>query len=93
MAEGETTFEWMEGGFFLIQRGTLHREGKTHTVLEIIGYERGIGSTEPASEITSRAYTSNGDTVDYTYETDEETLTMWMGPKDSPAGISSKVDR
>jgi hypothetical protein len=26
-AEGETTWEWMEGGFFLIQRGWTRRDG------------------------------------------------------------------
>jgi hypothetical protein len=28
--------------------------------------------------------------VDYTYEADEETLTMWMGPKGSPAVFRAK---
>jgi hypothetical protein len=40
--------------------------------------------------IWRRAYTSNGDSLDYTYEADEDTLTMWMGPKGSPAVFRAK---
>jgi hypothetical protein len=39
---------------------------------------------EPAAEITSRIYTSLGDTLDYTSEIDGDSLTIWFGEKGSP---------
>ncbi len=84
-ADGETTYEWMEGGFFLIQHGVLEREGVKYTYRGFIGYDRAPGEAEPAEHITSRLYTSRGDTLDYTSETDGETMTIWFGPKGSPA--------
>jgi hypothetical protein len=66
-AEGETNWEWMEGGFFLIQRGWTRREGTEQTFLQIIGYDR-MPSSEPADAITGRLYTSHGDTLAYVCE-------------------------
>ncbi len=86
-AGGETTYEWMEGGFFLLQRGRLTREGTTHTFLEVIGFERGFGATGTPADITSRGYTTTGDTLDYTYEADGGTVTIWGGAKGSPAAF------
>ena len=59
-ADGETTYEWMEGGFFLIQHGVLEREGVKYTYRGFIGYDRAPGEAEPAEHITSRLYTSRG---------------------------------
>ena len=83
-AHGETTYEWMEGRYFLIQRGKVEREGQTYTYAGFIGYERPPGA-EPADAITSRLYTSTGDTLDYTSEIDGNSLTIWFGPMGSPA--------
>jgi len=92
-AEGATSYEWMKGGFFLLQRGRLTREGATHTFLEVIGFERGFGSTERAADITSRVYTTAGDTLDYTYEADDETVTIWGGAKGSPAAYRASWEQ
>lgn len=89
-AQGETTYEWMEGGFFLVQRGRLNRDGATHHFVEMIGFERGFFATEPAADITSRVYTTEGDTLDYTYESDDETVTIWGGSKGSPAAFRGR---
>ena len=53
----------------------------------VIGFERGFGATEPPVDITSRVYTTTGDTLDYTYEADDETVTIWGGSKGSPAAF------
>jgi dihydrofolate reductase len=82
--EGETSWEWMDGGFFLIQRGWTRREGVEQKYLQIIGCDRMPGS-EPAAAITGRLYTSHGDTLAYTCELDRDTMTIWMGEKGSPA--------
>jgi hypothetical protein len=50
-------------------------------------FERGFGATETPPDITSRVYTTTGDTLDYTYEADDETVTIWGGAKGSPAAF------
>ena len=83
-SEGETTYEWMKGGFFLIQRGQVVRPEGAFEFVQIIGYDRTPGA-EPGSAITGRLYTSHGDTLTYVCEDDEKTLTIWFGQKGSPA--------
>ena len=82
--EGETTWEWMEGGFFLIQRGCSRRDRTEQKYLQIIGYDHAPG-TEPADAITGRLYTNHGDTLTYVCEVEDDTMTIWMGEKGSPA--------
>ena len=82
--QGRVTYEWMEGGFFLIQHVDLEQYGQKIKGIEIIGHERPFGS-EPSEEIKSRFYSSSGDTLDYVYELEGDTLTIWGGEKGSPA--------
>ena len=80
-AEGTVTYEWAEGGFFLMQHVEL---GGTRG-LEIIGHERPYGAP-PSRDIRSRYFGfAEGDTLDYTYEVVDDTLTIWMGERESPA--------
>lgn len=79
-AEGQTVYEWMEGGFFLMQHVSLG-ESKG---LEIIGHEHKYGE-EPSADIKSRYYGEFGNTFDYTYEIQGDTLMIWMGERGSPA--------
>jgi hypothetical protein len=65
--QGRVSFEWMEGGFFLIQRVNLGRPGQRTKGIEIIGHERPFGA-EPSEDIKSRFYSNTGDTLDYVYE-------------------------
>jgi hypothetical protein len=83
--KGQVTFEWMEGGFFLLQHVDLEQNGQQIKGIEIIGYERPFGATEPGKNIKSRWFDNIGDTFDYTYEVDDDTLTIWGGEKGSPA--------
>jgi hypothetical protein len=82
--DGHVTFEWMEGGFFLIQHVDLDQGGQKTKGIEIIGHLRPYGE-EPSQNIKSRYYDSNGDTLDYVYELTGDTLMIWFGEKDSPA--------
>ena len=80
-AEGTVTYEWAEGGFFLFQ----HVDLGGNRGLEVIGHENTYGQ-EPSADIRSRYYGfSEGETLDYTYELDSDTLTIWMGERGSPA--------
>ena len=81
---GTVTYRWMEGGFFLIQEGDLELFGHHNRFTEIIGREKPFGG-EPGNDITSRNYTAEGDTLDYTYELEGDELTIWGGERGSPA--------
>ena len=83
--KGEITYEWVEGGFFLLQHvDFIHGENKIKG-MEIIGHESTFGS-EPSMEIKSRFYSFlDGMTLDYVYEMEGDTLTIWGGEKGSPA--------
>jgi hypothetical protein len=82
--QGRVSFEWMEGGFFLIQRVDLGRPEHRIKGIEVIGHERPFGA-EPSEDIKSRFYSNTGDTLDYVYELEGDTLTIWAGERGSPA--------
>jgi hypothetical protein len=86
---GQVAYEWMEGGFFLIQHVDLEQDGQPIKGIEIIGHEQPFGA-EPSQEIKSRYYDSMGNTLDYVYEADGDTLTIWAGEKGSPAYYKGK---
>ena len=67
---GQVTYEWMEGGFFLIQRFDLVHYGRKVKGIEIIGHEQAFGA-EPGNDIKSRVYDTVGNTLDYVYEVDK----------------------
>jgi hypothetical protein len=83
-AEGQVTYAWMEGGFFLIQQVALEQAGQRIRGIEIIGHLQPYGEA-PSKEIKSRYYDSTGSTLDYVYEIEEDTLTIWFGERGSPA--------
>jgi hypothetical protein len=80
-ASGTVRYERVEGGFFLLQ----HVELGGSRGLEVIGHEHRYGE-EPSADIKSRYYGfGEGETLDYTYELQDDTLTIWMGDRNSPA--------
>jgi len=90
-AEGTVSYEWMEGGFFLVQRVELQQFGETVSGIEVIGQLRPFGE-EPSGDVRSRYYDSQGNTLDYVYEMDGDTLTIWGGEKGSPAFYRGTFD-
>lgn len=84
-AIGEVTYEWMEGGFFLIQRGVFEREGARHVYFGFVGYDGDAQSADGTAVLTSRLYTTTGDILDYVSEAGERELTVWHGAKGSPS--------
>ena len=82
--EGTVSYEWMEGSFFLLQQVELEQYGQQIEGMEVIGQLRPFGE-EPSEEIWSRFYDSMGNTLDYVYELEGDTLTIWGGEKGSPA--------
>jgi len=83
-AEGVVRYEWMPGRHFLLQHVEIEQFGEQITGLEVIGHLRPFGE-ETGTDIVTRFYDSQGNTLDYTYEMEGDTLTIWGGPKGSPA--------
>ena len=82
--QGAVTYEWMDGGFFLVQHIDMEHDGHRIKGLEIIGHLRPFGE-EPSEDITSRFYDTLGNTLDYVYELAGTTFMIWGGEKGSPA--------
>lgn len=87
--KGKVTFEWMEGGFFLIQYFDFVQGGHKVKGMEVIGHLQPFGE-EPSKDIRSRIYDTMGNTFDYTYEVNDETLIIWGGERGSPAYYEGK---
>ena len=82
---GQVCYEWMDGGYFLIQHVNIQHGENHNQGMEIIGRERGFMATEPSADIKSRFYGSGGETFEYVYELEGDILTIWGGEKGSPA--------
>lgn len=80
--EGQVIFEWMEGGFFLIQHVDLIHDGRKIKGMEIIGYD------EESDALKSHYFGNSGGVLEYTWELDDDTLTIWFGEKGSPSVFS-----
>ena len=83
-AHGVVTYEWMEGGFFMMQHFNLIHDGRKIKGIEIIGHLQVFGE-KPSEDIKSRVYDTVGNTLDYVYEVTDDTLMIWGGEKGSPA--------
>ncbi|MGH8774359.1 MAG: hypothetical protein ACRDWI_04035 [Jiangellaceae bacterium] len=82
--QGTVRYEWMEGGFFLLQHVSIDHDGHQIRGMEVIGHEQRFGE-EPSEDVKSRFYDSEGNTLDYVYEIEGDTFTIWGGEKGSPA--------
>ncbi|WP_022892766.1 hypothetical protein [Agromyces subbeticus] len=88
-AEGTVRYEWMPGGYFLLQHVELTQFEQQITGFEVIGNLHPFG--EPVgADVVSRFYDSAGNTLDYVYELVGDTLTIWGGAKGSPAYFQGK---
>ena len=90
--EGEVRYEWMPGGFFLLQHVAMtDADGNEIRGMEVIGHLRPFGG-ESSEDVWSRYYGADGSTLDYVYEMDGDTLTIWGGEKGSPAYFRGTFD-
>jgi hypothetical protein len=90
-AEGQVTYRWLEGGFFLLQQIDLFHQGHRIQAIEVIGHAHPFGE-EPSAAITSRIYDNAGNTFDYEYELEGDVLTIWGGGKGSSAYYRATFD-
>jgi hypothetical protein len=83
-AEGTVAYEWLEGNFFLLQHVDLEQYGQRIKGIEVIGHVKPFEAAA-SEDIKSRYYDSMGNTLDYVYELEGDTLTIWAGEQGSPA--------
>ena len=81
---GKVTYEWLPGGYFLKATHELEQYGQKIQATEIIGHLQAFGE-EPQKAIKSRNYDNMGNSLDFEYEVDGNTMTIWGGEKGSPA--------
>ena len=84
-AEGQVTYKWMEGDFFLIQ----HVDLNDNKGIEIIGYGRSWEGIE-SPDCVSHYFDNKGNLFTYVYELEDDILTIWGGQRGSPAYYKGK---
>ena len=85
--KGEVTFEWLEGGFFLVQRGRIEIWGRKIIFIEYIGYDANQGLC------TSHLFDNYGNRFTYAWEIVGDKLTIWFGQKGSDNCFQGKFNR
>ena len=74
---GMIGFEWMEGGFFLVQNVDARTPERKIKGVEYIGFE------EDTQTLRSHYLDTNGSNFTYTWELDGGRIRIWFGDKDS----------
>jgi uncharacterized protein YndB with AHSA1/START domain len=88
---GTLTFEWMEGGYFLLQHVDLDHAGRPVKGIEVIGYGRDWEGRAPR-DCTSHFFDNDGNHFEYVYEVgDDGTVTIWGGYVGSPAAFRARM--
>jgi len=77
--DGEITYEWMAGGFFLMQHVDLNDNNR----IEIIGYHNWEGVE--SQDCISHYFNNMGSLFRHVYDMEQDTLTIWGGQRGSPA--------
>jgi hypothetical protein len=90
---GRLTFEWMEGGFFLVQHVDINYIGRKIRGVEYIGYDAARGQLR--SHVFSNAGPGpfNGMAIEYVWEISDDGLTIWGGAVGSPARFRGRFNR
>jgi hypothetical protein len=71
---GQSTFAWLEGGFFLVHTFHFAYGGRAFSGVEYIGYD------EQSGRLKTHVFSNQGPgPLEYTWELTEETFTNWFG--------------
>lgn len=81
---GRVTFEWMEGGFFLVQRVALDHGGDRIRGVEYVGYD------EESGHLKSHYFGNSAGVLEYAYELEGDVLRIWFGDVGSPARFEGR---
>ena len=87
---GTLSYEWMEGGYFLLQHVEIDPPGHPVRGIEVIGYGRDWEGRAP-KDCTSHFFDNDGNNFEYVYEVcDDGTVTIWGGYVGSPAAFRGR---
>ena len=71
---GQSTFEWLESGFFLVHRFHLSYADRTFIGVEYIGYD------EKSGHLKTHVFANQSpNPFEYTWQVDGNTFTNWFG--------------
>ena len=71
---GQSTFKWLEGGFFLVHRFSFDYAERKFTGVEYIGYD------QKSDQLKTHVFSNDGpDPLEHTWEVTEQTFTNWYG--------------
>jgi hypothetical protein len=82
--EGSIAFEWMEGGFFLVQHVDARARSRPIRGIEYIGFDEETGT------LRSHYMDDHGANFVYTWETEGDLLRIWLGGKDSTTRFEAR---
>ena len=83
---GTVRYEWMDGGKFLVQHVELTHDEEVTSGVEYIGVNKEDGL------LRSHYFGSDGEILEYVYELEGDTLTIWFGDVGSPARFVGAFD-
>jgi hypothetical protein len=81
---GDATYEWMEGGFYLIQRFDFSHGGREIRGVEYVGFD------EDTQTLRSHLMDNGGSNFTYTWDIQGDALTIWFGDKGSDNFFKAK---
>ncbi len=85
--EGEVSFEWLEGGYFLVQQVNIKHGDQAIKGIEYIGFD------EDTQTLRSHYMDNNGSNFVYTWEIIDKTIRIWFGDKDSDNFFEGKFSK
>lgn len=90
---GQVAFEWMEGGFFLVQHVEIDYIGRKMRGIEYIGYDESGGILKSYFFGNEGNPFNPGNPLEYVYEVGDDTLTIWGGYVGSSAVFKGKFSQ
>lgn len=88
---GRTSYEWLPGGFFIIERVSLIQRGHPFEGVAVIGQARGWRGA-PSPDVVARFYDSEGNSIDAVYELLGTNLTIWIEERGSDTVYQAQFD-
>jgi Protein of unknown function (DUF1579) len=85
---GQVEFEWLDGGFYLVQRVETEYGGRRVTGAEYIGYDGDNRNLKSYFFSNDGPGPFGGVALEYVWEIADDGLTIWSGFEGSPARFS-----
>jgi len=90
-AIGTASYEWLPGGYFIVERVSLVQRGHPFEGVAVIGQTRAWRGA-PSPDVVARFYDSEGNSIDYVYELSGDHLTIWIEERGSDAVFEAELE-